>query len=615
MAEFFFRHSAPRTHQQKLMEDAYEAFSSGNILLANAPTGCGKTDSALSAALTYAHDSDMTVLFLTPKISQHRIAIDVVNGIAEKHKLSIRATDLIGRRYACIDPVLTDLDHDAFYQSCEKKRKRETCPFYGNAKGYGKVQEARANALFRKMLDNYGAARHHPDLVRLGEQAECCPYEWMIKLASASNVIIADYYHFMIPDIRSILLLKTKKKMENLIVIVDEAHNLGRRVREHLSSSVSSFVFGRAEKEMKYLGAEPLPLEVPFNEWAGTRLEKSKEKVVSKLGFDNFLSDYGMEKDLLAKQFEDLGMEFVEKTNRKSACLRLARFISGWNDGDEGVVRILRGNGQWFGLSKRFLDPSVATSVLNQCHSAMLMSGTLLPLEMHRDVLGLPKDSMLRSYPSPFEQDNTMHVITENYTTRYSKRKADNYAAMAGQIDRIIAKTPGGTAVFFPSYSVQNAVLPFVKSKGLHVQRENAEPSEISELIRRFGNGGVLVGVQGGSMSEGIDYCNEEIKTAVIVGVALEEMSLEIQALIDFYDVKFGKGWEYGYMWPAVIKAMQAAGRGIRKETDRCAVVYMDERFAWKNYRSVFDPATRFIITSEPERYVEEFWSGRNASH
>jgi hypothetical protein len=120
-----------------------------------------------------------------------------------------------------------------------------------------------------------------------------------------------------------------------------------------------------------------------------------------------------------------------------------------------------------------------------------------------------------------------------------------------------------------------------------------------------------FVGGFGGAIlhnTEGVDYCNEEIKTAIIVGIALEEMSLEVEALIDFYDEKYSMGWQYGYMWPAVIKAMQAAGRGIRKESDRCAIVYMDERFSWKNYRSVFDSGTRFIMTSEPEKYVKEFW-------
>jgi len=368
-------------------------------------------------------------------------------------------------------------------------------------------------------------------------------------------------------------------------------------------------VFGRAEKEMKLLGAEHVALEKMFDTWAKERMKDSKEKLVSALGFDNFLSDFNMPQDEIARHFEELGVEFVEKTNRKSACLRLAKFIAGWKGDDNGVVRILKRNNDWFGLSKRYLDPSVGTSVLNKCHSAILMSGTLLPLEMHRDVLGLDENStIMKKYLSPFDEKNTMHVIAEGHTTRYSKRKTENYVAMAQKIDSIIESTPGGTAVFFPSYVVQNAILPFMKAQNLIVQKADSGPKEIAQLLKRFGMGGVLCGVQGGSLGEGVDYCNEEIKTAVIVGVALEEMSLEVEALIDFYDEKFSKGWEYGYMWPAVIKAMQAAGRGIRKESDRCAIVYMDERFAWKNYKSVFDSGTRFIMSSEPEKYVKEFW-------
>lgn len=609
MTDFFFRHDKPRLHQREFMEDVYSAISEGKVLLANAPTGCGKTDSALSAAITYAHENDLTIFFLTPKIAQHKIAVDVVDGIAKKHKLNVRAVDLIGRRHACIDPVLSDLDHDGFYQSCQKKRKKETCPYYEAAKGFNKMQEAKANALFKKLLKDYGAARTHQDIVRLGDKYDACPYEWMIKLAGASNVIIADYYHFMISEIRDILLLKTKKTLERSIVIIDEAHNLGRRVREQLSSTVSSFLFRRADKELKLLGAEKMDLEKEFDKWAKERLKDSKEKLVSSLGFENFLLQYPMQLDEQVRFFEELGVEFVERTNRKSACLKIAKFIAGWKGDDNGVIRLLRRKGDWYSLSKRFLDPSIGTSVLNQCHSAILMSGTLLPLEMHRDVLGIDENlAVLKKYPSPFDEYNSAHIIAQGHTTKYSKRKTENYKAMAKKIDSIIEHTPGGTAVFFPSYVVQNAVIPLMKSKNLLIQKEKSEPKEIAELLRRFGNGGVLCGVQGGSLAEGVDFCKEEIKTAVVVGVALEEMSLEVEALIDYYEEKYSKGWQYGYMWPAVIKAMQAAGRGIRKESDRCAIVYMDERFAWKNYKSVFDSGTRFIMTTDPEKYVKEFW-------
>jgi DNA excision repair protein ERCC-2 len=546
---------------------------------------------------------------LTPKIAQHRIAVDVVDGIAKKHDLKLRAVDLIGRRHACIDPILSDLDHDGFYQSCEKKRRKETCEYYANARGYNKLQEAQANRRFKKFLGDYGSARVHQDVVKLADKCDSCPYEWMIKLAGASNVIIADYYHFMIQQIRDILLLKTKKQLEKSIVIIDEAHNLGRRVREQLSSTVSSFVFRRADKELKLLGADRMNLEREFNKWSKERLENNDEKLVSSLGFENFLAQYPYSYEDFAVFFEELGLEFVERTNRKSACLKIAKFIRSWKGDDSGIVRIMRKKGDWFSLSKRFLDPSIGTKILNQTHSAILMSGTLLPLDMHRDLLGLDENlTIMKKYPSPFDEYNTAHIIAQGHTTKYSKRKTENYQLMAEKIDGMIQHTPGGVAVFFPSYVVQNAIIPLMKSKNLLVQKEKSEPKEIAQLIKRFGAGGVLCGVQGGSLSEGTDYCNEEIKTAIIVGIALEEMSLEVEALIDYYEEKFERGWQYGYMWPAVIKAMQAAGRGIRKESDRCAIVYMDERFGWKNYKSVFDGGTRFIVTDEPEKYVKEFW-------
>ena len=114
--------------------------------------------------------------------------------------------------------------------------------------------------------------------------------------------------------------------------------------------------------------------------------------------------------------------------------------------------------------------------------------------------------------------------------------------------------------------------------------------------------------MQGGSLSEGVDYPEGEIKTAVIVGVALEEMDVETRALIDYYDEKFGRGWDYGYIYPGTIKALQAAGRGRRKETDRVAVVYMDERFRWNKYNWILNKDERIIVTDRPGDAVGSFW-------
>jgi DNA excision repair protein ERCC-2 len=613
VAGIYFRHDGLRTQQKELIADAYSAIGQKGHLLAHAPVGMGKTDSLLSPAISYALEHNKTVFFLTPKISQHRIAMEVVQGLAKKYNLeNLRAVDLIGRKYACIDPLLSDMDAEGFYQSCERRRKKEECAFFRNAKGFTRLDEARAERTFKKVERAYGCGMHHGQLVEMGREMEACPYEWLTKLASTSNVVVADYFHMMLPYIRDILLAKIKKKPSNSIIIVDEAHNLAKRVRDQLSFSTNSFLLSKMDKELKALGLKS-NIASKFNRWAKYNLGEAREKLVMREMFFEAISNEQFTPGELADYLESCGEAFIEATNRKSFALRFSRFLREWIDSSDSFpsVRILRRRGGNFYLSKKALDPSSATSRMNDAHSAILTSGTLLPLEMHRDVLGLdPSRTKMRQYPSPFAKSNKLNIILEGFTTRYSRREPAEYKRMAQMLDSLVAQSPGGTALFFPSYKVMGAVLPFMESGSLHVQRERMPPSEVGSLLSDFRRGGTLCCVQGGSLSEGIDLCRGEIKTAVIVGIALEEMSLEVEALIDHYDGKFGRGWDYGYLYPGVIKAVQSGGRALRKESDRAVIIYMDERFKWKNYRGLLPKEETFTVTGEPSQYVDAFWAG-----
>ena len=605
----YFRHGTVRPHQKELMEDMHRAISERRIFMANAPTGLGKTDASISAALSYAVENDKTVFFLTPKISQHKIAIDVVNGIAGKNSLKARAVDMVGRAHCCIDGNLIALDNESFQTACSRKRQKQQCMFYENARGYGRAGEARAETRFRVMMESYGSGRSHHELIAIGKQKQCCPYEWLLKAAEASNVIVADYYHFMIPKIRDVFLMKVKKRIEDSIVIVDEAHNLAPRIRGSLSRSINSFTFARMAKEMRFLGLDAGPVEEEFARWGAEMLGDQREKIVGIEPFLSFIGRFGLSYEDAVKRLEETGEAFVEKTNRKSACLRLALFMAEWCSDDPGCVRVMKRSGDMFHLSRRMLDPSSATSILNHTAASVLMSGTLMPMEMHRDVLGLDTERTdMRSYPSPFDPENSINIITENLTTKYSKRDLEGYMAIASKLDAIISKTPGGTAVFFPSYEVMGKVLPHVLSRNLHLQRPGMKPAEVRTLMKDFKRGGTLCGVQGGSLSEGVDYPDGEIRTVVIVGVALDEMGVESKALIDYYDSKFGRGWDYGYLYPGTIKALQAAGRARRKEEDRVAVVYMDERFRWGKYNWILNREERIVVTDRPEEEVGDFW-------
>ncbi len=592
------------------MEDFYEAMSNQQNFLAQASTGLGKTDASLSAALTCAVENDLDVFFLTPKISQHKIALDVVNGIAKKHALDLRAVDMVGRSQCCIDKTLADLDGDSFHHSCSKKRKEGHCTYYGNAKGYDKLGEARANSRFKVVMQEYGVAKSHHELIKMGLATSCCPYEWLLKIAEQSRVVIADYHHILIPHIRDVFLTKIKKRVEDSIIIIDEAHNLASRVRSSLSSTVGSLTFKRMEKEIRFIGLDSGPVEEEFGKWALELLKDKTEMTVSIDAFHEFLGRFGFEPIKLVENLEKMGSVFVDRTNKKSACLTISKFIEEWSNTQYHSVRILKRKGPFFILSKRMLDPTPATNILNQCHSTILMSGTLLPLEMHRDVLGLDKErTVMKSYPSAFPSENVVNIISDNLTTKYSRRGKAEYGAIAKQIDLIVSKTPGGTAVFFPSYRVLTDIIPLMKSRKLVIQKSGMKSGELKQIIKDFKNEGVLCAVQGGSLSEGVDFAEGEIKSTVIVGVALDEMNIETKALIDYYDKKFSRGWDYGYLYPGTIKALQAAGRGRRKESDRVAIVYLDERFKWHKYNWILNRKERMIISKNPEQEVEKFWA------
>ncbi|MCL4363505.1 DNA repair helicase, partial [Candidatus Marsarchaeota archaeon] len=118
----------------------------------------------------------------------------------------------------------------------------------------------------------------------------------------------------------------------------------------------------------------------------------------------------------------------------------------------------------------------------------------------------------------------------------------------------------------------------------------------------------------GGSLSEGIDYENNSIKGIVIVGIPLTKPDLELSARIEYINRRFsGKGSEYTYTIPAIIRAIQAAGRAVRSENDKAVIVLMDRRYKWSMYKSI---VSNSIPISEPIDYIGEikrFWRMQGA--
>ena len=120
--------------------------------------------------------------------------------------------------------------------------------------------------------------------------------------------------------------------------------------------------------------------------------------------------------------------------------------------------------------------------------------------------------------------------------------------------------------------------------------------------------GGLLLGVCGANFAEGIDFPGDLLQGVVIIGLPLAKPDLKTRAMITYYDLKFGRGWDYGYTFPALNKCFQSAGRCIRSETDRGAIIYLDERFAWQTYFNCF-PKEGLRVSKDYKRLLEEFFA------
>jgi len=600
------RHERARRFQDLLIEDVKFALREGKHLLAHAPTGIGKTDAVLSPAVPYSLKEGKTVLYLSPKISQHEMVLRVLQGMERKFGVSIKAVEVVGKQYMCIHPLASKMRGEDFYELCRKLKESEECPFY------------------RRMLLSppdiqLDGIRDHFFFIEEGRKQGYCPHELAFSLLPEANVIIGDYYHLFSPRVGKIFQKKLGKKLEDLVLIVDEAHNLPERIRKVLSSTLRNSFLERAAREASGIDPEIHRLLLDAKERLesfGRSLRDGEEREVDR---DLIVEIFQAELGELGEELMEMGKEFLEMTGRtRSMLLRVGKFLSQWEEDDEGFLRYVKRRGELISVVKKNLDPAVlSSSIFEKLHASVLISGTLTPPEMYRDLLGIPFDrAVLREYPSPFPKENRLVLVYPAVTTRFRKRVHSEFLRIGKKISEIVERVPGNVAVFFPSYDVLKAVKHFIHtSKPVFEQRERMTPEELAELLGNFRaqreRGALLLAVAGGSLSEGVDYPGKDLLAAIVVGIPLAEMTLEVKKLIDYYEEKYGRGWLYGYIYPAITKVLQAMGRVIRSEKDRGVMVLMDERYTWKNYRKAFPRDLDFVVTVEPEKYVEEFFRKR----
>ena len=613
--EILFPHENFRKIQASLVNEVKEALNNSSNLVINAPTGIGKTASTLAPALAYAINNKKTVFFLTSRHTQHRIVLETAKKIKEKYDLDFGVTSIVGKKWLCAVEGVQTLTSSDFSEYCKAVREDNKCDFYSKTrkKGNETVESQIAVAKLKKRtpLDSEVIQKEM-------KQAGLCPYEISAMLCENSKIIVCDYYYLFNLRIRERFLTKINKNLEDIIIIVDEAHNLGERIKDLASAKVNSFILSRALKESRKYDSElSVIIEkiVLLLESESGSLEEETEKIVDKI----FLID-GISKIIeYAELIRDLERvaDTVREEQRISFLGSLATFLEFWNKDEKGHVRIISKNDEFITLSYRCLDPSIiANEVIGVSSSVLAMSGTLTPTSMYKELLGFPKETKELSYPDPFPEDNKLLMVVPKTTTKYKERSEKQYENIAEHCNKIISKIPGNLIIFFPSYFLRNEVhrkLALFSEKPLLLEQGDSTKEEKYKLLEEFKSfkdtGACLMAVSSGSFSESINLHGDFLKAVVVVGLPLQKPNLETKSLIDYYEKKFGRGWDYGYLIPAFNKVMQSAGRCIRSEKDRGVIIFLDKRYALDTYFRLFPNVKKVKVTVLYESFIDNFFN------
>lgn len=617
--EFLFPHKNVREVQNALIAKFNKIIRNESNLVAHAPTGIGKTAGTLPLALKKALDDDKVVFFLTPRHTQHQIAIDCLKKIRKRYNHNFVATDLIGKQWMCAIDGTRDLSNKAFIDYCKEAREQERCdPYEALFQEEHELSDKAENVIFDM---ERGSPLSTEEVIEISKRKGLCPYYLSLELAKKSKVIIGDYYHIFNPPVRKTLLSRIGKELGDTIIIVDEGHLLPQRVRGLLTSKLSNYILGRAKKEARDFNRNKVAKALDLY------LESLEELAKEKLGRDE--EAYVRKGDLIGKvrkkgpkdprklitKLSLIGRKVRKKEDReRSYCASVATSLEHWIKEKESYIRVIKQDGDYIALVHKALDPTEITSkVFDKCHASITMSGSLVPTEMYKDILGVNGKRV--GYPSPFPDKNRRVFVYPEVTTKYSERDKDQYDKIAEKCLQTLNSVETNSAIFFPSYDFLEKIkkrLRFKLDGKIFSERGDLSKEERIRIFNKFKQeeNATLLGVAAGSFSGGMDFPGKSLELVIVIGVPLAKPTLEIKSLIDYYDGKFsGSGWGYAYIYPAIRRVLQAAGRCIRSEDDKGAVVLMDQRYLWDNYSKPLPKFWNPIVSRNPEKEVEQFLS------
>jgi DNA excision repair protein ERCC-2 len=616
----------PRLGQNEIIEDIKTCLNSKTHFVFEAPTGTGKTIVILAPVLEFALKNHKKVVYVTRTNSQQ---IQVLKEARALRKyLDFKAFPLQGRNNYCMlatEGELKEGGAEELSLICENLKKKvlknnsKACEYYYNfIKDNGKK-------LIEFQDSTLATAEEVVDHAKL---LKVCPYETMKVALRNSDLVVASYPYFFEPFIRAKILEWLQCDIKDIILIVDEAHNVPDFAREERSLALSIRILQRFDSEIVEYGEFNYKnikssefseiVKEAMNRLGSDLLSGNEEATIIGSEFEEMLMDLSKKNSVVIREYLKELKKFGEEIRRKkldsdklprSYIYSTASFLLDWFDEDSDDMIKLISDSDDLKLEIYSLDPTPITSAVENTYVSIHMSGTLKPIDEYIANIFTELVPVKKVYPSPFSSENLKIKYIEDITTKYDVMEKDNaeLKKIRIYIKDILSASKKNSVVFFPSYRVLDKMLKIGLDipGNLYLDTKELKQKDFVRLVNLFKKkGGTFVTVIGSRFSEGLDFPEGELELVIIVGIPYPKPTVKQRALEEYYTKKFGK--EFGYLYtvkaPATRKMLQAIGRMIRSEMDRGFAVILDRRITY--FKEYIDASKSENIKQE----IEEFF-------
>lgn len=572
---FAFPFDIPRKGQIELIETIQTNLENPSHMLIQAPTGLGKTVGVLHPTLKEAFSRGQRVIYLTPKNSQHSVAEDAIERF-KNTGAAVKSLTLTAKSKMCF--------------KSEPYCNPDYCEFAKDH--YTKVSNNDLPNKLRKKRNLTATV-----ISALAEEHQVCPYELQFEMINEVDTVICDYNYAFSPNI------DTNRISGNGIgetgqpnLIIDEVHNLPARTMDYYSSSLSITTLEGMLEEIETVPEAYRNKTKRFIKLCILAVKNAGPKDAKKPcrinpPSEDFLRIDSRLRDHLSKYLHsDVTIE------RGDIIMKLANY---WSEFTSALEFIKTEPKEFFTT----YNPDPPTIKITCCDAAEMMkenysqyrnvvgfSATLKPFDYYSKLSGLLSEELItQEFTSPFPIENRKILIIPQISSKYAERER-NYPRIVEVINKITKLKKGNYFVFFPSFEfLERTFKLFFPVDGYYALRQERKmtPEKITIILDKLkekSKAHIVFAVQGGIFSEGVDYPGDMIIGAFIVGPPLPNFDLEREQMKNYYDTTYQAGFDYAYTYPAMAKAIQAAGRVIRSETDKGIIILMDNRFLHPNY-------------------------------